>query len=89
MGHRAEETPGAEEIRDLVEFVTRSLVDSPEGVTVRHKVADETITVAIEVAADDIGKVIGRQGSTVRAIRTLARAVGQHGGKRVEVEVAE
>lgn len=80
---------GPEAIGDLVEFLVRALVDDTDKVAVESKETDEAVVVTIHVAPDDIGKVIGRHGSTVRAVRTLARAMGQLGGRRVEVEVAE
>lgn len=80
---------GPEAIGDLVEFLVRSLVDNLDAVSVESKETDEAVVVTIHVDPEDIGKVIGRHGSTVRAVRTLARAKGQLGGRRVEVEVAE
>ena len=72
----------------LVRYLVTSLVDDPDSVTVTVSETDDTITFEVSVQADEIGKVIGRQGRIIKAIRTLARAAGTAGNKQVEVEVA-
>lgn len=74
-------------MRQLVEYLTKSLVDNPDAVEVRETDGEDGIVVEIRVDPADVGKVIGKQGRIVRAIRTLARAAGTRHGKRVEVEV--
>lgn len=72
----------------LVDMLVRSLVDEPDEVRVTAAdVDDEGMTVEVTVAADDIGKVIGRQGRIIKAIRTLARAAASQDGQQVDVEV--
>lgn len=74
-------------MRELVEFVTRNLVDQPEAVEVREiATGDQAVRLEIKVAPEDVGKVIGRQGRIVRAIRLLARAAAKS-YRRVDVEV--
>lgn len=74
-------------VRELVEYLTRSLVDHPEAVEVRQIDKDKSVLLEIRVDPADVGKVIGKQGRVVRAIRTVARAAATRLGKRVEVEV--
>jgi len=71
----------------LVRYVVTSLVDTPDTVSIEVKEADGTITFEVTLDPDDVGKVIGRQGRIIKAIRTLARAAGSTEGKQVEVEV--
>ncbi|MFS8569466.1 MAG: KH domain-containing protein [Thermaerobacter sp.] len=79
--------PGLEAMRSLVAFLARSLVDNPDAVEVREVVRDDAVVLELKVDPADVGKVIGRQGRVVRAIRTVARAAGARGGRRVEVDV--
>jgi len=74
-------------MKDLVEFIARSLVDDPDSVRVAEIESDQLTTYEIEVAPDDVGKLIGRQGRIVKAIRSVVRAAGARQGKRVTVEV--
>ena len=71
----------------LVRFLVTSLVDVPEAVVVETKESDETLTFEITLDHTDVGKVIGRQGRIIKAIRTLARAAGSTANRHVEVEV--
>lgn len=71
----------------LVRYLVTSLVDSPEAVSVEVKESDEALTFEITLDPADVGKVIGRQGRIIKAIRTLTRAAGSNGDKQVEVEV--
>lgn len=74
-------------MRELVEFIARSLVDHPDAVQVREAEGDRTIVIEVTVAPDDIGKLIGRQGRIVNALRTVVRAAAVRTGKRVTVEI--
>lgn len=74
-------------IKELVAYLVTSLVDDAEAVAVTSEQEGSTVTVTVSVAADDIGKVIGRQGRIVKAIRTVARAAGSQSNLNVEVEV--
>lgn len=75
-------------MRELVEFLCRSLVERPEDVSVTEVELDGALTLQIRVAPADTGRVIGRQGRVIEAIRTLARAGGRT-GRRVVVQVLE
>lgn len=74
-------------MRDLLEFVARQLVDLPDEVEVREVEGERSIILELRVAPEDMGKVIGRQGKTAQAIRTLVKAAGLRDGKRVMVEI--
>ena len=71
----------------LVRYVVTSLVDAPETVAVKATESEDTLTFEITLDPADVGKVIGRQGRIIKAIRTLARAAGSTADKHVEVEV--
>jgi predicted RNA-binding protein YlqC (UPF0109 family) len=78
------------DVVSLVESIVTSLVDEPDGVRVEGTQEGDTITIDIHVAPDDVGKVIGRQGRIIKAIRTLTRAASSYaGGARIEVEVVD
>ena len=75
---------------ELLELLSRRLVDDPSAVRVEElDDEDGTRVLRLHVAPDDRGKVIGRQGRTVRALRTLARASAGRSGRRVRLEIAE
>ena len=78
-----------QQLEDLVLFLTKSLVDNPDSVEVSGTEEDSRVDLEIRVAQDDIGKVIGRQGRTIKAIRTVAKAASVKVGKRVNVEVQD
>lgn len=72
----------------LVDMLVRSLVDEVDEVRVTAvDVDDEGMTIEVTVSPDDVGKVIGRQGRIIKAIRTLARAAASQDGFQVDVEV--
>ncbi len=71
----------------LVRFIVESLVDDVDAVKIDRTDTDEAIAYEITVAPDDVGKVIGRQGRIIKAIRTLARAAGSTDSATVEVEI--
>lgn len=77
------------DFKELVEFITKSLVDDPESVVVKILEGDSTTVVELRVANSDIGKVIGRQGRTAKSIRTLLSAVGAKHKKRCVLEIIE
>jgi len=74
-------------LKELVEFLVRSLVDRPDEVTVTESGEDGSLILEIRVAPEDAGKVIGRGGRIIRAIRTVTRAAAGCRGKHVAVEV--
>lgn len=74
-------------MKELVEFIAKSLVDSPDEVEVREVDGDRSIILELRVAADDMGKVIGKQGKIAKSIRTITKATAAKEGKRVVVEI--
>ena len=77
-------------VRDLVEFLAKSVVDQPEAVQVTQVDDHGLLRIELRVAAEDMGKVIGRQGRMIGAIRQLARAAAvRSGAGRVLVDLAE
>lgn len=74
-------------MREFVEFVVRSLVDQPAAVQVREVIADRVMVIQLRVAPDDLGKVIGKRGRVVKALRTAAKAVAVQTGQRVLIEL--
>jgi predicted RNA-binding protein YlqC (UPF0109 family) len=77
-------------VKDLVEFLARSLVDRPDDVSVEsYEEGDGTVVYEVRVAEDDVGKVIGRSGRTVNAVRAVVRAAAVREGRRVLVDVVD
>jgi len=75
---------------ELVAELARRLVDEPDAVRVEEiEEEDGTLLLRLHVAEGDVGKVIGRQGRLVRALRTVVRAGGVSAGRRLQLEIAE
>jgi predicted RNA-binding protein YlqC (UPF0109 family) len=75
--------------RDVVEVIARALVDAPDEVTVTDTVHRGMSVVELHVAPDDLGRVIGRQGRTAAAIRTLVTATAEREGQRATLEIRD
>jgi predicted RNA-binding protein YlqC (UPF0109 family) len=73
----------------LVEYLARRLVERQDQVTVDEVEEDGILVIRLHVAPDDLGRVIGRGGRIARALRTVVRAAGVHGDRRVTLEIAE
>ncbi len=76
-------------LRELVEFMAKSLVDKPESVEVDEVPGQQTILLALKVDKDDLGKVIGKQGKTAAAMRTIIRAAGTKLNRRYHLDIVE
>ena len=76
-------------LQNLLVLLVRPIVDEPDKVEVEASESDTRVDLELRVAPDDIGKVIGRGGRTIRAIRTVVKAASVKVGKRVNVEVAD
>ena len=74
---------------ELLAYLARELVDEPEAVRVETEERDGALVLYLHVAPDDVGKVIGRGGRIVRALRTVVRASSVREGQRVQIEIAE
>lgn len=73
----------------FLEYVVKALVDDPSAVQVERKVDEMGVLLTLHVAQLDMGKLIGRSGSTAKAIRTLLRVVGVKNNARVNLKIAE
>lgn len=80
---------GMMEVRALIEEISKALVDVPEEVSVREIQGEQVTVLELKVAAGDLGKVIGKQGRTARAIRTLLGATGMKLNRRFTLEILE
>ncbi len=76
-------------MKALIEQIAKSLVDRPEEVSVGEVEGERTVVFELRVATSDIGKVIGKQGNTAQAIRTILSAAGTKLGKRYVLEILE
>jgi predicted RNA-binding protein YlqC (UPF0109 family) len=77
-------------MKDLLEYLAKGLVDEPAGVSVESFDEDDgTLVLELQVAEGDVGKVIGRNGRTVNALRTVVRASSVKAGRRVLVDVVD
>lgn len=74
-------------MKELVEVIAKALVDSPDEVVVTEKEDGMNVTIELHVAADDMGKVIGKQGRIAKAIRSVVKAASSKENKRVDVEI--
>ncbi|MBI2644043.1 MAG: KH domain-containing protein [Candidatus Wildermuthbacteria bacterium] len=81
-----EETP---KYQELLEYVVKAIVDNPEAVTVDRKVDEMGVLLTLKVHQTDMGQVVGRQGSTAKAIRTLVRIIGLKSHARVNLKIEE
>ena len=77
----------SDRVADLVEYLVMSIVDEPDAVSLEVIDREDASTIEVSVADSDVAKVIGRHGRTIKAIRTLARALAARLGTAVEVEV--
>jgi predicted RNA-binding protein YlqC (UPF0109 family) len=76
-------------VRDVIETVAKALADSPQRIAVTETEHRGTTLVEVTAAPPDVGKLIGRQGRTIQAMRTIASIAGERLGKRVTLEVRD
>ncbi len=76
-------------MQELITFIARSLVDNPDGVQVTVTEEDDTVIVDLAVDKDDLGKVIGKQGRTARAMRSLLSATAGKDNKKSRLNILE
>lgn len=76
-------------MKELIEFIAKSLVENPEQVEVREVQGDRTTIIELKVAQEDMGKVIGKQGKTATSIRTLLNATAAKTKKKAVLEILE
>lgn len=76
-------------MKELIDTIARALVDSPDDVKVSEVVGERTSVIELAVAKDDLGKVIGKQGRTAQALRTILTAASTKINKRCVLEIVE
>ena len=76
-------------LKELVEYIAKSLVDKPEEVHVSEIEGEQTSVIELKVAKEDLGKVIGKQGRTVKAMRAILSAASSKLRKRADLEILE
>ncbi|MBQ2945325.1 MAG: KH domain-containing protein [Clostridia bacterium] len=76
-------------MKDLLEYLVKSLVENPEGVVITEEESGEDVEFKISVDKDDMGRIIGKQGKIARAIRVVMRSAATKAGKKVNVEIIE
>jgi predicted RNA-binding protein YlqC (UPF0109 family) len=76
-------------MKELIGYIAQALVDHPDQVNVREIEGDQTDVLELKVAKEDIGKVIGKQGRTARAMRTILSAASAKTKKRTVLEIVE
>jgi hypothetical protein len=77
------------EMKDLISYIAKALVDHPEAVEVSEVEGEQTSVIELKVAKDDLGKVIGKQGRTARSMRTILSAASTKVRKRSVLEIIE
>lgn len=76
-------------MKDLIEYIAKALVDEPDEVTITETDGEQSSVLELKVAKSDLGKVIGKQGRTARAIRTVLSAASTKNKKRAVLEILE
>jgi predicted RNA-binding protein YlqC (UPF0109 family) len=79
----------SDELRELIEYLGKALVDYPDQVHVKNIEGEQTTVIELKVAKEDLGKVIGKQGRTARAIRTILNGASTKLKKRTVLEIIE
>jgi len=74
-------------LKELIVYIVKKLVDNPEKVRVKEVRGEQNMILELSTAKEDIGKVIGKQGRTIKALRTLLNAASVKSGQRVTLEV--
>ncbi len=76
-------------MRELIEYIAKSLVDNPDSVEVKGIEGEKTLVYELRVGEGDLGKIIGREGRTAKAMRTIVTAASMKQGKRAILEILE
>ena len=75
--------------QEFVEYIVKALVDNTDAVKIERKVDEMGVLITLDLAPADMGKIIGKQGATAKAIRTLLRVVGMKNNSRVNLKINE
>lgn len=78
-----------EKLTELVIYIAKSLVDNPDKVEVKEIIGEQTAVLELRVAQEDLGKIIGKQGKTAKAIRTILGAAAAKARRRAVLEILE
>lgn len=78
-----------DKLKELIEYIVKALVDNPEKVEVKEIAGEKSIIYELKVGEGDLGKVIGKEGRTAKAIRTIITAAAMKQGKRAVLEILE
>lgn len=76
-------------MKEFIEYLIKNLVDQPDGVLVDLKTENEALLVQVRVAPTDIAKLIGRQGKTINALRTIAMTIGARFGQKIRIDLLQ
>ncbi len=76
-------------MKDLIEYIAKSIVSMPEEVEVVESIEDGSILLELYVNPDDLGKVIGKQGKIAKAIRNILKAISTREGKNIQLKILE
>lgn len=76
-------------MKEFIEYIIKNLVDSPDSVDVQCTDGEEAVMVRLKVASGDVGKVVGKKGATINALRTIATTAGARFKRRVRIELDE
>ncbi len=76
-------------MKELIEYIAKSLVDYPEKVEVNEIPGERTVVYELKVGEGDLGKIIGKEGRTAKALRTIVTAASMKAGKRAVLEILE
>ena len=76
-------------MKELIKYISQALVDNPDQVEVTEVIGEQTSVIELRVAKEDLGKVIGKQGRTAKAIRTILSATSAKAHKRAVLEIIE
>jgi predicted RNA-binding protein YlqC (UPF0109 family) len=90
FGRSSEQTGLLEEkvaLKDLAEYLVKSLTDHPDKVELDEREEDDTVIISLRMSPDDIGKIIGKSGNTINAIRTVLQTAASSRKKRAKLEV--
>lgn len=74
-------------VKDLVEYIVKALADKPDAVSLSEIEGEASIVLELRVSPEDMGRMIGREGRTINAMRSLSRVVGAKMGKKVTLEI--
>lgn len=74
-------------LRELAEYLVKSLADHPEEVELKEREEDDTVSIELKISPEDLGKIIGKNGNTINAIRTVLQTAASSHKKRAKLEV--